>query len=264
MKEMTLCEVQSVSMKILSVIDAFCINNNINYSLGYGSLIGAIRHKGCIPWDDDIDIIMTRSNYDKFISLFSCEGYKLYAPELGNCYHSIARICEMKLTKVWKKYAWTDETTGVWVDLFVYEYAANEDINSKLRRQVYRCFKACTGHVHLSPKFSFVQNLIIIKHWICRGHLNRRKEIILYQQILFSALDNTTDMMRNYSSPYNIKDTHPAQVFDNYIRVTFGGIKVNIIGKYDIYLKNLYGDYMTPPPTQECVRGHDQNKYYWL
>ena len=98
MRELTLEEIQSESLQILSVIDSFCTENNISYSLGYGALIGAVRHQGFIPWDDDIDILMTRPNYQRFIKLFSVDesikkcGLKLFAPELGNCFFLISCI----------------------------------------------------------------------------------------------------------------------------------------------------------------------------
>ena len=64
MKEMSLQDVQSFSFEILKDVHVFCVNNNINYSLAYGTLIGAVRHHGIIPWDDDIDVFMPREDYE--------------------------------------------------------------------------------------------------------------------------------------------------------------------------------------------------------
>ena len=69
--KITLEELKSLQMNILDYVDSFCKENNIRYSLCGGSLIGAIRHKGYIPWDDDIDIMMPRPDYDKFLALFN-------------------------------------------------------------------------------------------------------------------------------------------------------------------------------------------------
>ncbi len=121
MKQMSLEDIQGVSLDILAAVDDFCTNKGIKYSLGYGGLIGAVRHKGPIPWDDDIDIIMERPEYDRFIKIFNQvgpNGLKLFAPELGNSYFSISRICDMSRTFVRKYYQWTDEETGVWIDVF--------------------------------------------------------------------------------------------------------------------------------------------------
>ena len=70
-KEMTLGEVQNISLDILVHFHNFCIANNIKYSLGYGTLIGAIRHKGFIPWDDDVDVDMMREDYERFAQIFN-------------------------------------------------------------------------------------------------------------------------------------------------------------------------------------------------
>ena len=70
MKEIQIDELKSIQLAILEYVHDFCIKNNIRYSLCGGTLIGAVRHKGYIPWDDDIDIIMPRDDYEKFCSLF--------------------------------------------------------------------------------------------------------------------------------------------------------------------------------------------------
>ena len=73
-----------------------------------------------------------------------------------------------------------------------------------------------------------------------------------------------TDKVINYASPYVYKDIHPKTVFDKYIRYPFYNKEFSIIASYDLYLSNLYGDYMTPPPPEKQVRGHNMNKFYWV
>ena len=63
-------ELHKSLLEILDDFDTFCKESNIEYSLAYGTLLGAVRHKGFIPWDDDLDVMMTRENYNKFLSLF--------------------------------------------------------------------------------------------------------------------------------------------------------------------------------------------------
>ena len=70
MKRIYTEELKKIQLDILCAIQKFCANNDIKYSLAYGTLLGAVRHKGYIPWDDDIDIIMTRDNYDRFMRTF--------------------------------------------------------------------------------------------------------------------------------------------------------------------------------------------------
>ena len=105
MREMTLKEIQQVSLGILKDIHKFCVEHDIQYSLCYGTLLGAIRHKGFIPWDDDIDITMPRPEFDRFIKSYQSEkGYRLFAAENndGDTEVSVpfARVCEMQRTFV--------------------------------------------------------------------------------------------------------------------------------------------------------------------
>ena len=84
-----LTEVKKVELDILNVIHKICVDNNLRYSLAYGSLLGAIRHKGFIPWDDDVDIYMPREDYNKFLDILSkspIEGYVLTKLEKDNDY----------------------------------------------------------------------------------------------------------------------------------------------------------------------------------
>lgn len=76
MRLLSIDEAKQIELEILAFIDSFCKKNNIDYFINYGTLIGAIRHKGFIPWDDDIDISMTRENYERFIQLFKREQSK--------------------------------------------------------------------------------------------------------------------------------------------------------------------------------------------
>jgi LPS biosynthesis protein len=78
-RPMTDNDVKGVSIQILHAVDEFCKINNIKYSLAYGTLIGAVRHKGFIPWDDDVDIMMLRPDYEKFIRLFNNFRPDLYS-----------------------------------------------------------------------------------------------------------------------------------------------------------------------------------------
>jgi len=265
MREMSVSDIQGVSIYILEIIDKFCTSNNIDYSLGYGSLIGAIRHKGCIPWDDDIDIIMTRPEYEKFYRLFneseiSKNTYvKLFAPELGNCYFPIARVCDMKRTRVYRFYQWSEEIVGVWIDIFVIDGIGGVG----LRNLMPNAMKACVAHVSLSSKFDFYQNIknAIKRVMWCRYN---RKDIINQYLSGINQVDfYSSQKVCNVCSPYK-NDIHQRFIFDKYQRVPFQEITVSIISEYDIYLRQIYGDYMKLPPKEKQVRGHSANTYWWL
>lgn len=268
-KELTLKDIQTESVRMLSVIDKFCLDNNIQYSLGYGALIGAIRHKGFIPWDDDIDLIMTRPNYQRFVALFNKDSgirnndMKLFAPELRNSYYNISHICDMKRTRVRKYYQWTDEDTGIWIDVFPIDSLPG-DGGGKLRSQSELCFNVCGSRVPFSTEFGYKRHLKIIGKRFLYGWRSREKEINRYIELINQVPRyGSTSMVCNIGSPYGIKDIHRKEIFEDYKRTTFESISISIISQYDEYLKNIYGNYMQLPPVAAQVRGHSDNKYFW-
>lgn len=141
MKQMTINEIQEVGFKILKHIDSFCKEHNICYFLDSGTLIGAARHKGFIPWDDDLDVRMPRPDYDRFIREFvDTPIYKLYAPSRRNSFLSYARVCEMKETYFKQHMPWTFESPGIGVDIFPLDAAPDDKEEfDKMAVQVNRC-----------------------------------------------------------------------------------------------------------------------------
>ena len=268
-KEMSLRDIQMVSLDIMVVIDEFCLRNNINYSLGYGALIGAVRHHGCIPWDDDIDIIITRPEYQKLLKLFNEDekvrlgGVKLYAPELGNCFFPIARICDLKRTKVHKYYQWTDDETGVWIDVFVLD-AFSEEYRKKMQVINSSCLKSCATNVHLSSEISFIKNVKFLRRRFLNYRFKDRNQYIdnYLKEIKELSCENS-QKLGCFASPYKT-DIHRKELFNKYIRVSFEDCKFCIIASYDEYLRNIYGDYMVLPPIEKRVRGHSLNTYWWI
>ena len=114
---LTVEECKGIQLDILKSIDQFCREKQIRYSLGYGSLIGAIRHGGYIPWDDDIDLIMPRPDYDRFLSEYASEQNEVLDMETsGLCVETFAKVCRkgtLMVDRELKRSLW-----GVNVDIF--------------------------------------------------------------------------------------------------------------------------------------------------
>ena len=130
MTEITLEEIKKIELDILSYVSDFCNNNNIKYYLWGGTLLGAIRHGGFIPWDDDIDIAMPRSDFELFLSKFDSENYGVSYCGI-DCNHPYwhAKVYHKNTQKVEPIYYKGDFSIGIDIDVFVLDsYEKDQDV----------------------------------------------------------------------------------------------------------------------------------------
>lgn len=264
MRVIELEELKQIQFDILQEIHNFCIANGINYSLAYGTLLGAIRHKGYIPWDDDIDIMMFRPDYDRFLKLFpGCnEHLEICAPEIDlNYYAPYANVWDNRtvLEEGSKGAASRGFGLGIKVDVFPIDKTSDKE-----------AFKYWTRFLHLlwcSYRFDErafkgiykIKSMIInlISH--CIGYKN------IQRIIRWNALRNSSRPMKkvdllvfytNWNREFSISD------FDSFTEVVFEGRKFSAISGYDDYLKCAFGDYMQLPPEKDRIP-HHFFKAYW-
>ena len=135
MKELSLQELKQIEFDILKMFDVFCKENNIRYFLSNGTLLGAVKYKKFIPWDDDVDLLIPREDYNRMISLFKDDDrYQLFAYEKKQefCY-PFAKLCDMTTRKVEPGYN-NGVELGVDIDLFPLD-AWNDDFK-KAKQEV--------------------------------------------------------------------------------------------------------------------------------
>lgn len=237
---------------------------NIKYMLSGGTLLGAIRHGGFIPWDDDIDLMMVRDEYSKFKEVFATELSDKY--ELVEPLQDEYVVC--KQPKIYKKdtvyveipTAGIPEHGKVFIDLFIIENVPAPGIRRKLRAKIYNfAYKAasvCADYTYPSPVIEekAKSDSELAKYYFFRkrlgsffAHLGGLKFYLSICNYLGNGRKKTGWMGIPSGIDYE-KEIVPAEVFENLTTGTFCGYEVSIPINYDVYLRNLYGDYMQIPP----------------
>ena len=263
MKEMSLRESQMATKELLKQFDELCDSLGIRYFLMYGTLIGAIRHKGFIPWDDDLDVGMFYDDYQILCTYFKEHDNPIM--ELHNqetqkdCFYNIARICDKAHQLI---FAGKDYKSGLFIDIYVMEGLGKEEDQpywdsrfaeyDKWRKSVYICtnkaFLYGNGVLHKLANIPYVMKSKRRgkKYYIDQFNNHKMFSIEESDYIGVPAWETVR---------------YPKDLFDETIRIGFEDITVSIPKQYDELLRIDYGDYMTPPPEKDRVPYHGYIAY---
>ena len=270
---MSLTEIQLVGLDILKDVHRFCASNSIQYTVFGGTMIGAIRHCGFIPWDDDVDIAMPRPEYEKFVdSFFSDRGYRLFCPENGTSWLPYGRVCDIKRTLAFDINApWTTESTGVWIDVFPLD-GSPDDIEQaqNLLEQLWQKWRILTRYraAHGLPiwkqksLYSALRMMYYKISLLCKPGIETliNDYIALCKNVAFGSSSH----FANYSYlGYGMREYQVLSEFDNIIKVPFEDTEFCCISGYDKHMKSKYGDYMKMPPIEKR-KNHSGYKFYWI
>lgn len=272
MKEMSLNDIQNVSLEILKDVHSFCESHRIKYSLGYGTLIGAIRHKGFVPWDDDIDIIMPRPDFERFCSEYqSANGYKFYKPGDSNNFMVFARVCDNEHTYVKTNHPWSNEKTGIWIDIMPLDGLPNDKEEflehvKKIRRIEKKIYRLRTGrYLNLSDTMSLKKYVYCLIKRILYSKYDIRRLLHEHIQLLKKyKFEDASFWGQLTVMDYPEKEHNPREDFDHYIKMPFCGSDFYVMSGYDNILKRYYGNYMELPPEDKRVPPESSTQiYYW-
>ncbi len=249
-------QIRSRQLEMLDCFNSFCTREGISYSLSGGSLLGAVRHKGFIPWDDDIDLMMPRPDYEIFLSLF--EGA---FPGIRALNYRVDKDFPRPFTKI------TDMGTrifarngiskyGIFLDLFPIDGQPDTEEGTKEYVDEYerlnRLFYKKTPHYRMSRNlFVKVKSLIRSPFYPSREE-TMEKIRALVGKYPFGSTGYAGAVMGGSRMGTHVPD----RVFKEFTRMEFEGRSLSCIRDYDTYLTRMYGDYMTPPPPRERRTDH--------
>ena len=262
MQRLTVEEYKQVELKILIKVDQICKEHQINYFLFAGTLLGAIRHKGFIPWDDDIDISMLRADYDKLAQIIRTGDYGLNfirIEENSDTIYPYGKICDTS-TEIVEHNFKTVSGYGVFVDVFPFDHLpSDEKVRKKLKKKYFRMYQALThssrtGYVKTD---SAITNLKRFAAFHLAKCLNTER-LVRKMNSDFVALNNEASDLVGLAWSY----AWPLEDYLSPSEVTFEGHSFLAPKDPDRVLRIHFGDYMKLPPEQDRVLKHTLECYY--
>lgn len=258
MRRLTVQEVRKIQLEILDVVAKFCDENNINYWLNGGTLLGAIRHKGYIPWDDDIDLGILRPDYDKFRKLFNEKNtrYKfIWLEENPDFYAMSGRIVDTENIVINHR----EIKMGICIDLIVFDNAPDDDNIAKemFRRRdtfIKWHYRRVLPLFRLKPAGNIFRRLCAYALRICLRILPRDYFSKKYIANMKRFSNVNTKRVGDFAGLHDA--VYDREMFQDFTTAEFEGKFYKVPVRYDEFLRGLYGDYMQLPPENERVPGH--------
>lgn len=267
MNKLSSDELKQVELSVLIQLDKICKEQNLRYWLTAGTLLGAIRHKGFIPWDDDIDIMMPRKDYTNLIRY--CKTHKtqfdLLAHEIHDNYFVLfAKACDTNTIV----HDFTTRSgscaTGVWVDIIPVDGLGNdfnqaEKVFKETRFRHYLLVASIWKKFFRSKSRSIIYEPIRFFFYVVGKILDKRKAITYIEK---QCLKNDFDESLYCGCLCGSYGVFDRSILDETIEVEFEGRLFRVMKEYDQLLKYLYGDYMKLPPLDKQKTHHDFEAFW--
>lgn len=260
-------EWQHIVTKLLRFFSELCISRGLNYYCIGGTAIGAIRHGSIIPWDDDVDVGMPRTDFDKLMEIARTEDlgeYEMLIPFETEYYDGPFAKLATKNSTLWEQ-TYHKCVKGINIDIFPFD-PISSDKNEQQRSikefgRLRTDYSICNNYYNAG---SFIK-------WLFSFHLRWLLKVVFLQSFRESAkkriearikaLQNRikyddAEYLINYSGVYGEKEIFRKELINSSILFDFSGFKVKLPVGFDEYLKKIYGDYMQLPPENKRF-GHD-------
>lgn len=265
MKRINIEELRNIQISLLSFVDKVCKENNLNYSLCGGSLLGAIRHKGYIPWDDDIDIFLPRPDYEKLINLLNVDNkqYKILNCFLQKDYFlPFSKLIDANTT-LQESYERKFKNYGIFIDIFPIDGLPNDLTKRDAYWNKIKILKRLNTMVYskTAQEKTFIKQIFRRMMFILLGFIPHN---FIAKKLNRLALKNNYEPSEFVACSvfgYGVKEQMSNSCVSSFINVEFEQKQFSAITGWHTYLSNLYGDYMKLPPKEDQIAKHDFEAY---
>lgn len=254
-QQLSLTEIQKAGLECLLELDRVAGEIGIDYYLASGTLLGAVRHHGFIPWDDDVDVYILRKDREKFeneFNLHCAKDFELQTYEGSSISYLYPKIVNKKTHVVEKGFKDFPEL-GVWIDVFYLDYAPSDPASfdkklTELHYQRWINFFPIATPFHKLKLLGMFPFLKGVKFSDLKG---RRTSKIREEILELAGTAKKSDQYRVNLTLEDMKHFYESKDFEETVRLDFEGYKLKAPIGYDRILRNIYGDYMTPPPPEK-------------
>lgn len=260
-------ELKKILLDMLIFFKQICDENNISYSLAYGTVLGAIRHGGFIPWDDDVDVYIKRPQMNKMISIFENINhpfYKIVCKQNSNLYFGGYAMLIDTRTYIYNNNIIDEklEGLGVYIDIFPLDGVVKDKKLSKIQNKIkfYKTMGSLSILKTIPPattKFKTILKIILSYYAKFKGleyYTNKIEKIAL--AVDFESAFYVADVI------WDFKYLYPKKLFEENSEIEFENELFKVPKDFDKYLTITYGNYQVPPPINERVNQHPYEYFY--
>ena len=256
-------EIKKVELDALLYIRKICQQYHLRYYLAWGTLLGAVRHKGFIPWDDDIDIMMPRSDYERLLELVPSLRHSYYKilsnPKNEDYYYTHAKMIDTRTLCV-ENDLQTIQNMGIWVDIFPLDGMPDKFKIHYFKMRVLHRMRALSAHPKM-PETSFMMTPIIYLAWKIVRIFGFQFFVNRMERLARKYAYESSNYVSNVVEPEARICIYRKEVFDSSLLLSFEKESFEVPILYQEYLKNTYGDYMQLPPVEKRI-GHSFEAYW--